>query len=173
MVKLIINSRQATDPEFETNIENCVDLILAAMGIEEEAEQLTKKDGSLIYYFFRTTKRKRQGQLVKFCLRYLPTEIMFKAEGITRAESFHRILELRKNPNFIETTKKQTYDGDDIKVLDDYKNWKPWQREIFHKFFHKDLRIRKPEERTIHSLVDTEGCSRQINLLQMVNGKHR
>lgn len=131
------------------------------MGVEEEPHEYLKQDKSRKILFFRTFKRKRRGQLLKFCSWYLPEDAVFEAHGISKSQATDLSQQIIKSKNFKEEKNSNinTYNRDDIKVLDDRNNWKPWQIEIFDKFFDKDLSFKKPEVRTIYSLVTIEGQS--------------
>lgn len=145
---------------YQDQLKNSVDLVLASMGVEEDPEEFCKIDKTRIIYLFKTSKRKRKGQLIKFCKRFLDDTIEYTAEGISKSGLSEQLVKLTKSDKYnkkdINTIK---YNGDDIKILDDRKNWKPWQTEIFKKFFNEDLSFKKPQERIIYSLVDIEGQS--------------
>lgn len=143
----------------EDEILNSLDLVLASMEVKDQEELFKEINGEKIYYLFKTAKRKRKGQLIKFCNKYLPGEVKFTAEGLKRTEFKEFLLRLEKNKNFEQKKKSIKYNGDDIKILDNQKNWKPWQIKIFKKFFNIDFSFKKPEERIIYSVVDVEGQS--------------
>jgi hypothetical protein len=161
IIDLKIPNYKSENDHYHDKLKDSVDLILASMGVEEEPEQYQKKDKNRMIYFFKTSKRKRKGQLVKFCNRYLPGEVTYRAEGITKSYLNEELIRLNRSENFQkeESLNSKKYNGDDIKILDTPENWKPWQREIFNKFFNADLSFKKPEARTIYSLVDIEGNS--------------
>lgn len=140
-------------------LKDSVDLILSSMGVEDEAEEFEKDDKSRLLYFFKTSKRKRKGQLVKFCQRYLPEDQVYTADGITKSYLNEQLIRLQINENFHQKSKKLEYTGEDIQILNEKKNWKPWQLQIFNEFFYEDFSFQKPREREIYSLVDIEGQS--------------
>jgi hypothetical protein len=82
-----------------------------------------------------------------------------QTEEITKAFLNEQLLKLNKTEKFQKQTTPIKYDGDDIKILDNPKNWKPWQVEIYKKFFNSDRSFKKPEERIIYSIIDLEGKS--------------
>jgi hypothetical protein len=161
LLDLALPNNMTGSAYYRDKVKDSVDLILASMGVEENSEEFEKKDKSRIIYFFQTSTRKRKGQLVKFCERFLPEDITYRAEGITKAFSDEQQLRLEKSTNFQKQTRltEYNYNGDDIKILDNRNNWKPWQTEIFSKFLNPDMTFKKPESRVIYSLVDTEGLS--------------
>lgn len=158
MLNIKIPEQHINQTVYQEKLIDSIDLILASMGVEEEPKQFIKEDNSRKIFFFKTSIRKRKGQLVKFCLRYLPEDVVFEAHGMTK-ESIADLIYRIKREKYQEKITSKKYNGDDIKVLDSKKNWKPWQNEIFKKFFNEDLSIKKPEERSIYSLVDIEGQS--------------
>lgn len=149
------------EEEYKNEVTNAVDLVLSAMGVDEEPQQYVKTDQSRIFYFFRTNMRKRKGQLVKFCHRYLPEDQSCTIEGVTKFHSEELQRDIKNNRNYQKqiSISRISYNGDDIKILDDRKNWKPWQIQIFEKFFNEDLTIKTANEREIYSIVDIEGQS--------------
>lgn len=79
---------------YQDQLRNSVDLILGSMGVEEDPQQSQKDDKNRIIYFFKTNKRKRKGQLVKFCKRYLGEEVTYRAEGITKSDLNEELIRL-------------------------------------------------------------------------------
>lgn len=146
-------------------IKDSVDLVLASMGVQENSEEnFIKNDNSRLIYIFKTKQRKRKGQLVKFCDRYLPKEIEYETEGVQKIYATEQLHKLRKHENFraFGNTKlemEKEYQGDDIKILDNRKNWKQWQIDILQTFFHEDFTFQPPTPRRIISLVDYKGGS--------------
>jgi hypothetical protein len=159
---LKIPDAKTGDKKYKDALNNSVDLILSAMGAENEPEQYLKNDDARMLYFFRTNERKRKGQLVKFCERYLPEYQDYRIEGITKAYLEEQKLRLKNSNKYEKKSNKigvTSYKGNDIKVLDERKNWKPWQVEIFNKFFNEDLSIKPTNEREIYSIINIEGQS--------------
>lgn len=71
IIDVRILSVERENDVYKEKIINSVDLILASMGVEEKFQEFTHKEGSQKLFLFRTNKRKRKRQLVKFCTRYL------------------------------------------------------------------------------------------------------
>jgi hypothetical protein len=162
VLKINLPDNKITNEIFASKIKNSVDLILDSMGVDEDPKEFNKVDHSRLIYFFKTNKRRRKGQLVKFCQRYLPEEVEYETEGITKAFLDEQIIRLKHNENFItqQNSKNQMqYKGEDIKILNDKKNWKPWQLKMLETFFNDDMSFKPPRPRTIYSLVDIEGQS--------------
>lgn len=131
------------------------------MGVYENPKEFIKKDNSRMIFLFKTNQRKRKGQLIKFCDRFLPknTGYGYVAEGITKVYMEEQLKKLDQNKEYQIKTSSTKYEGDDIKILNQRNNWKPWQLTIYNKFFNQDLSFKKGEERKIYSLIDTEGKS--------------
>lgn len=128
-----------------------------------------ESDNKLIY-MFSTQKRKRQGQLVKIVEKelydtnlenYLKKPIAYSLlkreflDALSKMESEDHI-------KIVERPKKfPNYDGKDIKVLNNKKNWHKWQIKIYKKFFKIDGTIKdaKPEDRKIIFIYDKTGFS--------------
>ena len=104
-------------------IDNDVDLILAAMGSEDEPYKFLKMDQTQVIYLFKTSNRKRKGQLVKFCQRFLDDSLNFQIKGLTRDEQIVLLTKLEKNhyqikQSPIEVTIKN-YSGSDLDIFKD------------------------------------------------------
>ena len=104
-------------------IDNDVDLILAAMGSEDEPYKFLKMDQTQVIYLFKTSNRKRKGQLVKFCQRFLNDSLNFPIKGLTRDEQIVLLIKLEKNhyqikQSPIEVTIKN-YSGSDLDIFKD------------------------------------------------------
>lgn len=149
------------DTEYVDEVRNSVDLILSSMGVDEEPQQYIKNDQGRIIYFFRTNLRKRKGQLAKFCERYLPEHQYYDIAGITKSYLDEQKIRLENSKNYQKEIQisKTNYTGDDIKILDEKKNWKPWQTQIFKQFFNENFTIKPANEREIYSIIDIEGQS--------------
>lgn len=163
VLKIGIPESKIENETLREEIKDSVDLILASMGVQENSEEnFIKDDKSRLIYIFKTKQRKRKGQLVKFCDRYLPKEIDYETEGVQKIYANEQLYRLRKHENFQTFGNNKIeieYDGNDIQVLDNRKNWKQWQIDILQTFFHKDFRFREPTPRKIYSLVDYKGGS--------------
>lgn len=146
---------------YKERVKNSIDLVLASMGVYEQIKEFERKDKILTILLFQPKQRKRKGQLVKFCHRYLPDDTHYEVKSLLKDEFNEIKWKLTNNKNYINhnITTETEYNGKDILVLDDRNNWFPWQKEIFPKFFNNDLSLKSPEARTIHSLVDIEGQS--------------
>lgn len=157
---LRIPNSKLKNETYKDRLTDSVDLVLASMGVNDEVDQYVRNTNDRIIYFFKTHKRKRRGQLVKFCERYLPEEQRFIAKGITRLNSIELKVKLNQHKEYKDKAKKEsTYKGEDIKILDERKNWKPWQLTMFNAFFNDNYSFKKPREREIYSIVDLKGRS--------------
>jgi hypothetical protein len=162
ILKIGIPENKLENEALQEEIKNSVDLVLASMGVEDNSEEnFIKNDNSRLIYIFKTKQRKRKGQLVKFCDRYLPKEIEYETEGVQKIYATEQLIRLRKHEKFrtLENIKERRYEGDDIKVLDNRKNWKQWQIDIFQTFFKEDFTFQPSVARRIISLVDYKGGS--------------
>nr|WPV76414.1 hypothetical protein [Naviculales sp.] len=81
---------------YHDKLNDSVDLILSSMRANHDSYKFKKIDDSRIIYFFKTNKRKRKGQLTKFCERFLPKEQIYEAKRITKSYLKEQILRLKK-----------------------------------------------------------------------------
>jgi hypothetical protein len=158
---------QEQNDTYMDDLDNSVDLILSSMGADDDSYQFEKKDKSRIIYFFKTSKRKRQGQLSKFSERFLPKDQAYKAKGITKDYLHNSMILLEKDTRFsiknqgkfMGTYDDQPYTGSDIKIFDDRSNWYPWQKEIYDLVLDSNGDWKQPHQRHIISLIDKNGNS--------------
>jgi hypothetical protein len=151
------------DKIYKENLENKIDLIFSSLGTcYNQTYKFIKNDQKRIVYFFRTEKRKRRGQVVKFCEMHLPEDLVYKADAITKSYLDLSLIKLEMDKTFDrleEPTKFNDYNGEDLEIFDDEKNWFPWQRDIFKIIFHKDGSFREAHQRHIFSIIDVDGNS--------------
>lgn len=82
---------------YRDQLKNSVDLVLGSMGMEEKLEEFHRNDQTRIIYLFKTSIRKRKGQLVKFCNRYIDKEVTYAAEGVKKSFYNEHLKKLNEN----------------------------------------------------------------------------
>lgn len=164
--------------KYKEELNDSVDLILDAMGADHGCHKYESKDDSQIFYLFRTNRRKRRGQLTKFCQRFLPSEQEYDAKGITRDDLTSIIVKLNKN-ELIEKAgeppelyEDQRYGGEDIKFFDDRTKWHQWQKDVYKMLFNEDDDFKKPDPRHIINLIDVKGNSGKSSFFKWLYYKH-
>lgn len=155
-------------------LENNVDLILGSMQCQDEPTIFEKTDRTGTIYMFKTSTRKRKGQLSKFCDRYLEKEDIFTISSLSKLEFIKAKLILNKHGRFklrkTKLTEEIEYNGEDIKKFEKPNQWRRWQLEIYKMMFEPDSptiesikgrnwAIKKADERKIINLVDKKGGS--------------
>lgn len=156
--------------EFKTSreIESNMDLVLQMIQSSDEIYRFTKE--SKLIYLFSTKTRKREGQLLRLVNRYIYKTNLQEAmdrpsiKALLKKDFYEKIKKLEKNETIknIEIPEEfPNYNGSDVKLLEDKKNWHPWQIELHKKFFYKNGEIKKaaPDDRKIYFLYDPKGCS--------------
>jgi len=171
-----INEEDESDKVYQENLDNKIDLVFSCIGTSyNQTHKFIKEDNKRIIYFFKTDKRKRRGQLVRFCETHLPESLVYKADAITKSYLDLSLIKLEDNKAFErieEPTKFNDYDGKDLEIFDDEKNWFPWQREIYKQIFHEDGTFRTAHQRHIFSLIDLDGNSGKSSFFKYLFFKH-
>lgn len=118
---------------FIEEIINSLDLIMGSMGATRE--NYIFQNENILDCFFKTSNRKRNGQLNKFAKRNLEKlKVDFNTQGLTKIIYDEKItkLKLNKNSKIIEQPEKLldylNYDGNDLHIFKDPNNWYSWQK---------------------------------------------
>jgi hypothetical protein len=158
-----IQDDDQSDVKYKEELENKIDLVFSALGTSyNQTYQFRKTDRKRIIYFFRTEKRKRRGQVVKFCDAYLPDDLVYKASAITKSYLDLSLVKLENDNNFVRVEEPCTFDdynGEDLAIFENEKNWFPWQRDVYKMIFHPDGTFREAHQRHILSIIDVDGNS--------------
>ena len=180
ILELAITSSNNTN-FYKTELENNIDLILSAMNVSDVCYTFDSADNDNIVYFFKSNKRKRKGELAKFCQKYLPEKQEYQVQGI-RGESFEEQIEkLKRNKNFVLRNEPEDpidileYKGLDLLRFENPKDWYPWQKQIYNTIFEEEddkTVFKKPDPRHIVSLVDKKGNSGKSSFFKWIFYKY-
>lgn len=169
---------------YKEELENAVDLVLGRMQIAEEPYKFFKSENSRTIYFFRVdvTKRKRTGQLNRYCQAFLPKDQLdpdlIDARGVAQDLFFTELERIKQSKDFKFTNPERftreepVYTGSDIKIFEDKTKWFPWQREIYNLMFDENGNLREAHPRHIYSLIDIDGNSGKSSFFKWVLYKH-
>jgi len=165
-INLNIPKEFSNSEYLSTQLSNSVDLILYSMGVSNDNKHLhifKKINGTRIIYIFKSITRKRNGQLDKFCHRYLPQDkdIDFQSKGIKSAEIPAILHKIEMTGEFImDPSKSLITDNDfaDIKIFKNKANWHQWQKKVYEMIYNKK-ELRQPDHREIVSIIDFKGNS--------------
>lgn len=159
-------------------LNDSVDLILDAMGAEHGCHKYQTKENNQIFYLFKTNKRKRKGQLTKFCQKFLPEDQLYDAKGISRDDLTEMLVRLNNN-NLVEKYSEPPelyedpqYDREDVEFFNDRSKWYPWQRDVYDMIFTESREFKKPDPRHIVNLIDTRGNSGKSSFFKWLYYKH-
>lgn len=156
-------------------LDDSVDLIFSSMGVRNHCYKFKEANNNEFIYFFQTDNRKRKGQLVKYCEKYLPENQDFSVDGITKFNFETEIERTTKNNNFKLIEKPNVfgeYSANDISIFNDPKNWHSWQKEVYKLIFNEDNSFKKPHPRQIISIVDTKGNSGKSSFFKWLYYNH-
>lgn len=167
-LKLKIPEEYKNSSEFEKKINYAVDDILYSMNSptnDPNNYKITSKEKDKKIHIFRTNNRKRNGQLDKFCKRFIKDSwnVEYESKGIRMDEIPNLINKAKRNEKFILEEEiiedEQIYRGRDIKIFENKENWHRWQKEVFDMLFETKGKIKVPDDRKIISLIDFKGNS--------------
>jgi hypothetical protein len=166
IINLDIAEENRNSNRYNEELNDSIDLIFNAIEAEEIGSyNITKNDRSKQKHIFRTKKRKRKGQLSKYCERFLTkdTNLEYSTEGVTKDHVNRLISELENRGDYnIEHQKsvnKIEYDGPDTRIFKDKKNWHEWQKNIYEMLYDEKGEVKVPDDREIISIIDYEGKS--------------
>lgn len=163
VVAIELPTKYKESPHLKNELNDSIDMILYQMGAankDSQNYQLVNEDK--IVQIFRCKSRKRKGQLNKFCRRHLPEDVIYESKGIDKDELTALVAHAKKKNYIIKKEveiDENEYDGRDIQIFKDSKNWYEWQTEIYNMIFDKKGNIKEPDLRQITSIVDFEGNS--------------
>jgi hypothetical protein len=165
--------------EYKNELENKADLVLASMSVVETCYKFEGENTLL--YLFKSNKRKRKGQLAKYCQTFLPEDLTYNIEGV-KYDSFNECLQLAmKNKNFkLEQqpdyiTDTGNYEGKDLARFENPKDWYPWQKQIYESIFAEEngsVYFKEPDPRHIISLIDIKGNSGKSSFFKWLSYKY-
>lgn len=180
VLELALNSLKDNN-YYKNELENTVDLILSSMSVSDVCYTFDTVDNDNIVYFFKSNKRKRKGELAKFCQKFLPEKQEYNVIGIRADEFEQEIQKLKRSKNFIlreepeDAVITNEYKGLDILRFENPKDWYPWQKQIYESIFeNKDglTVFREPDPRHIVSLVDKKGNSGKSSFFKWIYYKY-
>lgn len=165
--------------EYKTELENRTDLVLASMSVVEICYKFEGQNTLL--YLFKSEKRKRKGQLAKYCQTFLPEDLEYNIEGI-KYDSFNEYLQMAiKNKNFKLQQQPEIgnnvtgYEGKDLERFENPKDWYPWQKQIYDSIFgneNESIYFKTPDPRHIISLIDVKGNSGKSSFFKWLSYKY-
>ena len=164
---------QSTNEREINKVINRFDVIMRSMGATKENYVFREKEN--IICFFKTTNRKRNGQLNKFSERNLADiDINFTSSGLTKVEYENAISIFKRNkkakiieePESLKTY--LNYKGSDLEIFSDYEKWHSRQVDIYRLIFDSRDEITKASDREIISLVDFNGNSGKSSFFKWI-----
>ena len=91
---------------------------------------LRKKNGQKLVYFFKSSKRKRHGQLVRLLEKFLPNYTI-ESDPLTKSAFLKHIEEFKSNSLY-----------EDLIIFNDPKNYYLWQKQVSSMIFNDDGSIK-------------------------------
>lgn len=160
------------------------DFIMSKIGNIDMEESYVKYYQGIIYLtiFIKCSNRKRAAQIKRFCESENIMDSMVKS--YLSIDWKKEINKCRYSEDYTSCTiqapsREISYSRKDIMVLDDIKNWHPWQKDIYKMMFDVDKidprkvdRFGEPEERAIISLVDFVGNSGKSTFWKWILDKY-
>lgn len=137
-------------------IDNKIDLVLSGMNSTSDVARFEKRDGQKIVYFFKSSKRKRHGQLVRLIEKFLPN-YNIDTDALTKTGFLNSIKEFKSNELYkdkIESSILSSYKGEDLNLFNDPTNYYPWQKKLESMVFNSDGTIKSIQNNGLSSKSD-------------------
>jgi hypothetical protein len=141
---------------------NEMDLVLGVLNIKNNLSIFKAINKNEMIFFFETDERKRRGLIIKQCEKCISDDITFSAKALTKQIFSLEVERYTQSKNFSQENNFDgfnDYEGNDLKIFEDQKNWYPWQVSLHDKLFEPDGSIRKADPRKIYSITDPVGNS--------------
>ena len=153
-----------------------MDLLFSALHASQIYKFKNNNKKGLINYYFNTKKRKRKGQIIKNLKNLVETKNLildYRVKPLLKSE-FNKIVETKINKKNMfdlvsDPKNKLDYNGEDLQILYDKKNWHPWQLELDDKIFYQSGELRKSNYREIVYIWDPDGCSGKSTFYKYLN----
>ena len=162
---IILNDRQV-----ENTLSEKMDLVLGSLGCQDEIYRFKINESNKLVYLFSTKTRKRKGQVTKLLARHL-SESKTMVVALMKREFYKYINKFLNKTNIQKLEEPNLehefdgYSGADINILNDRKNWFPWQEEMYNMMFYKNNIMKECPQynsklsRQILFLYDKTGCT--------------
>lgn len=155
-----------------TIVDQC-DCFLEKVMLKKQPSIFIANNRKKIIYFFRTGIRKRKGSLLKIFESQVEAansnQYRLLAYSYSKyEENLSQIIKSNKYKIFDLSTnndKRNIYTREDIKILDDYNNFFPWEKDIYNMIFEYDkatfprCKIKPAPFRKIHLILDNVGVT--------------
>lgn len=153
-----------------------MDLLFTVLNASQIYKFKDKNKQGLINYYFFTRERKRKGQIIKNLKNYVESKNLLSdyiVKPLLKSE-FDKIIKIKinkKNINLLSNPSDEldNYNGEDLQILNDKKNWYPWQLDLYDKLFYQSGEIRKARQREIIYIWDEYGCCGKSSFYKYLN----
>lgn len=154
---------------------NLLDIVISKIGITEEPKIYIKDDNKQIIALLRTNIRKRKGQIIKICEKTFETDDEIVVSGLTKTKFNNNIEALNKKKNYKKFFEQNSekYDGQDLEIFKDKKNYYKWQQQVYNILFDENDNVKQPEQRVIYNIVDETGNSGKSSFFKYLSFKFR
>ena len=162
-----------------TKVEDKMDLLFDKVGASEEILVKHLKNKGEISYMFKTTSRKRLGSIKNAVEKLLKNQVkaVEKTDCYTyRKDQFDRaLLRYKKNNEIrLEESDKFVYQGTDLDIFKNKKNFFSWQLELENMLFERGSHvIKKAKDREIILYRCGKGNSGKSSFLKYLYFKNR
>lgn len=166
-----------------SSFEDDMEPILNKMGASPDVFIYTTPEKNRIGFLFKTSQRKRISLLrnaikksinpiitneigylqdfnnksIEFKTSILNKPILELCTALTKSKYINEIEKYKTDPIYKIYNNEITYNGNDIKILNDRKNWYPWQIKFYEMKFNKVNKIKDATDREILFIEDING----------------
>lgn len=160
-------------------LEEKLDIVFTRLGITDECFLIyDNKNINSLEVLFRTEQRRRLGVVKNTICRLIelydrenePFETNYKLENahkpelvdccsFTKNNFYDRLAIIQNDDRYLCKSDISKYDGTDIEIFNEKKNYYTWQLKLEQLLFTKDGEFQPANEREIIYILDESGCS--------------
>jgi len=111
--------------------------------------------------------------------RYTPTVNFRETYALTKKNFYDTLEHYRKKKNLtiktyleLESSEMDTYQANDLKILEDKTKWYPWQTKLYNLLFTEYGKVREADDRQIIFIQDLGGKSGKSKLIKYLSVYH-
>ena len=175
------------NPEIKKlELKDKIDIVLTKLNVTDNYFEITDENNqNKLEILFETLNRKRLGVIKNTIIKTIDVKItdayyppLFSKERVlslkaendakpilkecmayTKFQFYERINNTTNTNRYDVVTDAIKYEGNDIELFNDRKNYHPWQLKLERLLFEKDGSFKKADTRKIVFILDEEGCS--------------
>ena len=171
----------------QSKMEDLAEPILTKMGASSET-YIIRESNQLrgLKILFKTKDRRRLSFLRNIIKKHLPlreeletnygpkvSESLYQiktfisvgtTEGLSQKQFVEKLYQYKSNQSLFIKGEGTKYEGNDLEILNDKKNWRKWQKKLYDLIYNDFKIIKDASDREIIFILDKEGCTGKSKL---------